>query len=129
LEDGEELYSLYQTKVKAGEITLPQLIKAARNGPQLSKLLGVEIKTSYDNLFNPFEDTKEDEMLTSEEKERIKDILTRLRNSCHEGLNEIWDCSTPEGQALEPMVDACEEIAELLGIELQPFYSNEPEKD
>jgi len=69
-------------------------------------------------------------MLTSEEKEKIRDILTRLRNSCNEGRNEIWDCSTPEGrEAFEPMEDDCEEIATLLGIELRPFYSDESEED
>jgi len=67
-------------------------------------------------------------MATAEEKEKMKDILTRLRNSCLEGLAQVWDCSTDEGrESFEPMADDCEELANLLGIELEPFESDEDE--
>jgi len=67
-------------------------------------------------------------MTTPEEKEKMKDILTRLRNSCLEGMTQVWDCSTDEGrESFAPMADDCEELAKLLGIELEPFESDEDE--
>lgn len=55
--------------------------------------------------------------------------LTRLRNSCQQGLDGTWDCSTDEGrEGFEPMIDSCEEIAEMLGIEL-PEYDNDNSDD
>lgn len=67
-------------------------------------------------------------MATAEEKEKMKDILTRLRNSCLEGLQQIWDCSTDEGrESFGPMADECEELAKLLGVELEPFDEDELE--
>jgi len=67
-------------------------------------------------------------MATAEEKEKIKKILTRLRDSCLDGLLQIWDCSNDEGrESFEPMANDCEELAKILGIELEPFEVDEDE--
>jgi len=51
--------------------------------------------------------------------QRIKELLIALRDSCYEGVDGTWDCSTDEGkESFIPMADDCEEIASLLGIEL-----------
>lgn len=69
-----------------------------------------------------------DEELTTKEKERIKHKLEVLRNSCLEGLDGTWDCSTTEGkEAFEPMAESCKKIADILGIELNPYESTEDE--
>ena len=61
--------------------------------------------------------------------EKIKLILTTLRDSCREGEDGTWDCSTDEGkEGFLYMSDDCEKIAELLGIELKPYY-NDNEND
>jgi hypothetical protein len=53
------------------------------------------------------------------ELDSIKKLLVGLRNSCLEGLDGTWDCSTDEGrEGFEPMADDCEEIAKLLNIKL-----------
>ena len=59
-------------------------------------------------------------------KEKVKDLLTLLRNSCREGEDGSWDCSTDEGkEGFVVMGDDCEEIANLLGIELKPYEKND----
>ena len=56
------------------------------------------------------------------EETTIFEKLTRLRNSCQEGLDGTWNCSTDEGRdSFEPMIDDCEEIAKMLGIELPDY--------
>lgn len=61
--------------------------------------------------------------------EKIKIILTTLRDSCREGEDGTWDCSTDEGkESFLYMSDDCEKIAKLLGIELKPYY-NDNEND
>lgn len=66
--------------------------------------------------------------MTTEEKEKAKEILTRLRNSCLEGLTQLWDCSTDEGrESFGPMANECEDLAKMLDIELEPF--NWPEEE
>lgn len=52
----------------------------------------------------------------------LKDRLECLRNSCMEGFDGTWDCSTDEGrEGFEPMAEDCEEIAKLLGITLSDY--------
>lgn len=64
--------------------------------------------------------------MNDQDKAKVLAIITRLRNSCHEGLTGLWDCSTNEGrEGFEPMIDDCEELAELLGIQLNPFYEED----
>lgn len=59
-------------------------------------------------------------------KEKIKDILTTLRNSCREGEDGTWDCSTSEGkEGFIYMADDCEKIAQLIGFELEPYPDEE----
>lgn len=61
--------------------------------------------------------------------EKIKELLTTLRDSCREGEDGTWDCSTDEGkECFLYMSDDCEKIAKLLGIELKPYY-NDNEND
>lgn len=61
-------------------------------------------------------------LMNDQYKAKALEIITRLRNSCHEGLTELWDCSTHEGrEGFSPMIDDCEELAELLGIALSPL--------
>ena len=56
--------------------------------------------------------------------QRIKELLIAVRDSCYEGVDGTWDCSTDEGkESFIPMADDCEEIASLLGIEL-PEHPN-----
>ncbi len=63
--------------------------------------------------------------LTEASLAQVVDNLTNLRMSCQEGLDGTWDCSTEEGrEGFEAMIDACDEIAKLLGIELPIRYSN-----
>jgi hypothetical protein len=55
-------------------------------------------------------------------KEKIKELLQLVRDSCLEGEDGTWDCSTEEGrEGFIYMSDDCEKIAELLGIELEPY--------
>ena len=55
-------------------------------------------------------------------KNKLKKELETLRNSCLEGKDGTWDCSTEEGrEAFEPMAEACERIAENLGIKLDEY--------
>lgn len=54
--------------------------------------------------------------------EKVKDLLTWVRNSCLEGEDGSWDCSTDEGkEGFICMADNCEDIAKELGIELEPY--------
>lgn len=55
-------------------------------------------------------------------KKKLKELLETLRNSCEEGLDGTWDCSTAEGrEAFTYMADNCVDIALLLGIKLKPY--------
>ena len=57
--------------------------------------------------------------MTRKQKQIISEELETLRNSCLEGLDETWDCSTKEGrEGFQPMADSCEKIAAILGIDL-----------
>lgn len=68
--------------------------------------------------------------MNDQKKAQALEIITRLRNSCHEGLTELWDCSTHEGrESFEPMIDDCEKLAELLGIQLDPIDEEDYEED
>jgi len=52
----------------------------------------------------------------------MKSKLEILRNSCMEGLDGTWDCSTIERrEGFESMVEVCKELAELLDIKLAPY--------
>ena len=62
-------------------------------------------------------------------KDKVKEILTLLRNSCKEGEDGTWDCSTDEGkEGFLYMSEDCEEIDNLLNIELKP-YNNDNENN
>ncbi len=51
---------------------------------------------------------------------KVKDILSTLRDSCQEGLDETWDCSTEEGRkGFDSMIILCEELAKILEIDLE----------
>jgi hypothetical protein len=57
---------------------------------------------------------------------RITHLLNRLRDSCLEGLDGTWDCSTEEGrEAFQYMSDDCEEIAAFLNIKLEEYQPND----
>ena len=59
------------------------------------------------------------ELVDQESLAQVIDKLTNLRMSYQEGLDGTWDCSTEEGrEGFEAMIDACDEIAKHLGIEL-----------
>lgn len=67
--------------------------------------------------------------MDSNTKDKIKELLTTLRNSCREGEDGTWDCSTDEGkEGFVYMAQDCEVIARLLNIELKPYY-NDNEND
>jgi hypothetical protein len=67
--------------------------------------------------------------MDNQTKEKIKGILTTLRDSCREGEDGTWDCSTDEGkEGFIYMADDCEKIAKLLDINLKPYY-NDNEND
>jgi hypothetical protein len=54
--------------------------------------------------------------------DKVKDLLTLVRNSCEEALDGSWDHTTSEGQeAFRPMADDIEEAARELGIDLDPY--------
>jgi hypothetical protein len=54
-----------------------------------------------------------------EVREKITRRLETLRNSCLEGLDGTWDCSTDEGkEGFQAMADSADEIAQMLGIKL-----------
>ena len=64
--------------------------------------------------------------MDSNTKKKVKELLTNLRNSCREGEDGTWDCSTDEGrESFIPMSDDCERIAKLLDIELEPYENDE----
>lgn len=53
---------------------------------------------------------------------KLKTLLTAVRNSCEEGLDGSWDCTTNEGrESFEAMSVDCEEIAAELGVKLKPY--------
>lgn len=55
---------------------------------------------------------------------RVKDLLSTLRDSCQEGLDGTWDCSTEEGrEGFDSMIILCEELAKILNIQLEVKYS------
>lgn len=61
-------------------------------------------------------------------KAQLKSHLESLRNSCLEGHDGTWDCSTKEGrESFLPMAEAVEKIAQHLGIKLNPYASTEDE--
>ena len=71
----------------------------------------------------------QDQRIDTMDVQRIKELLIVLRDSCYQGEDGTWDCSTDEGkESFIPMADSCEEIASLLGIEL-PEYVNEDEDE
>jgi len=54
-------------------------------------------------------------MSIREINQQVEDLLFSVRNSCIEGLDGTWDCSTDEGrESFEPMADDLDEIKELL---------------
>jgi hypothetical protein len=46
----QEVYSAYQRKVRRGEVSLAQLRNAVGDGPALTALIGVTVKTAYDSI-------------------------------------------------------------------------------
>lgn len=68
--------------------------------------------------------------MESNQKEKIKNLLQALRDSCKEGYDGSWDCSTDEGkEGFMIMAVDCEVIAEELGIELEPYENDNDESD
>lgn len=62
--------------------------------------------------------------------QQIKKNLESLRNSCHEGLDGVWDCTTDEGrEGFSAMVYSCHKIAELLKIELDEYEHFDEDED
>lgn len=60
--------------------------------------------------------------LTPKNKKQLKELLEVLRNSCEQGLDGSWDCSTDEGrEGFNHMADNCVDIALILGINLKPY--------
>jgi hypothetical protein len=56
---------------------------------------------------------------------KVKFLLTIVRNSCMEGLDGTWDCTTDEGkEGFLPMAEDIEKAARELGIDLPPYYPN-----
>jgi hypothetical protein len=54
--------------------------------------------------------------------DKVKYLLTLVRNSCEEALDGSWDHTTSEGQeAFRPMSEDIEEAARELGIDLDPY--------
>jgi len=50
----------------------------------------------------------------------IKEDMVCLMNSCVEGFNEDWDCSTSEGRlGFVPMYEALQRIAQTYGIDVR----------
>ncbi len=63
-------------------------------------------------------------IITGSSLERITQTLERLRNSCLEGLDGTWDCSTDEGrEAFQYMAEECEEVARLLDLKLEEYVN------
>ena len=62
--------------------------------------------------------------------QRIKELLIALRDSCYEGADGSWDCSTDvDKESFILMADDCEEIASLLGIELPEHEEDEEDEE
>ena len=50
IDNNEELYAVYQQKIRSGEVTLEQLRRASCDGPKLSALIGHKVVTAYDDM-------------------------------------------------------------------------------
>lgn len=62
--------------------------------------------------------------------QKVKNLLQALRDSCKEGNDGSWDCSTDEGrEGFQIMAVDCEVIAEELGIELAPYEPQDCNQD
>lgn len=61
--------------------------------------------------------------------DKVKQLLTLVRDSCEEALNGKWDHRSKEGEeAFQPMIDDIEEAAKELGIELPPYEDDEDDE-
>lgn len=61
--------------------------------------------------------------------DKVKYLLTLVRNSCEEALDGTWDHTTSEGEeGFRPMIEDIEEAARELGIDLPPYYPNNEEE-
>jgi hypothetical protein len=61
-------------------------------------------------------------MIDTEKLKEVKDALHRLRNSCYDALDGVWDYSTDEGlEGFDMMAWDCEIIAKALNLELEDY--------
>jgi len=56
----------------------------------------------------------------------LRGLLLPLRDSCGEGFNQTWDCSTSEGrEGFISMLNDCERVMRELGIKYSEYPLNE----
>lgn len=68
--------------------------------------------------------------MTASDYKYLCDLLVALRNSCYEGEDGTWDCTTDEGrESFIPMAESCETIARLLKVEMPEYESDQDEED
>ena len=64
------------------------------------------------------------------ELDTAKELLQALRNSCYEGLDGTWDCSTDDGkEGFDDMALICHKIAEILKIQLDDYEAKQDEDE
>lgn len=79
-------------------------------------------------LMELLEQTGRDKTLSRVAIEDIKDRLQSLRDSCYQGEDGSWDCSSDEGkEGFLAMAEALEEIANLIGVDLDEYRKEEEE--
>jgi hypothetical protein len=62
--------------------------------------------------------------------QKITHLLQALRDSCLQGEDGSWDCSTDEGkEGFQVMAVDCEVIAEELGITLTPYEPDDSDNE
>lgn len=63
-------------------------------------------------------------------KKLIQEHLQALRDSCYQGFDGSWDCSTDEGkEGFNAMADSVEEVAKMLEIDLKPYVNNQEQEE
>lgn len=67
--------------------------------------------------------------ISKEQKDKVAGILQTVRDSCYEGEDGTWDCSTDEGkEGFLAMAEQLESLAEMFEIKLKEYQKAEDEE-
>ncbi len=59
-------------------------------------------------------------------EDEVKSMFVALINSCQEGLDGTWDCSTEEGrESFEPMYEDARALAKHFGVDISEIEEKE----